>query len=205
MRSEAARIVDLYERHAEAWDKDRGRDLFEKSWLERFLKLLPPGSSILDMGCGSGEPIARFFVEQGYQVTGIDSSPSLIALCRRRFPSQHWTVADMRSLSLHQRFHGIIAWDSFFHLRPEDQRQMFAVFGAHSAPGAALLFTSGPAAGEVIGKYRGEPVYHGSLEGDEYRELLRENGFAVVDQVAEDPDCGGHTVWLAQRQRIGVK
>jgi ubiquinone/menaquinone biosynthesis C-methylase UbiE len=67
MSSEASKIVGLYERNAENYDKDRGRDLFERRWLVDFLSLLPPGGSILDIGCGSAEPIARFFIEQGTQ------------------------------------------------------------------------------------------------------------------------------------------
>jgi cyclopropane fatty-acyl-phospholipid synthase-like methyltransferase len=198
MSSEANRVVDLYERNANNWDKDRGRQLFEKRWLADFLGLVPPGGSILDIGCGSAEPIAAFFIEQGFAVTGADSSPSLIDICTHRFPAQNWIVADMRSLCLDAEFNGIIAWDSFFHLSPEDQRAMFPLFRKHSAPNAALLFTSGPAAEEVIGEYRGEPLYHGSLDGAEYRELLERNGFAVASHVAEDITCGGHTIWLAQ-------
>jgi SAM-dependent methyltransferase len=116
MSSEASKIVGLYERNAENYDKDRGRDLFERRWLADFLSLLPPGGSILDIGCGSAEPIARFFIEQGYAVTGVDSSPSLIDICTRRFPLQNWIVADMRDLCLGTGFNGIIAWDSFFTL-----------------------------------------------------------------------------------------
>jgi SAM-dependent methyltransferase len=198
MNSEAAKIADLYERNAKNWDKDRGLRLFEKPWLDQFLRLVPPGGSILDLGCGSAEPIARFLIEQGYEVTGADSSPSMIDICKRRFPLQQWIVADMRGLCLETRFNGIIAWDSFFHLCPEDQRRMFPLFRTHSAPNAALLFTSGPASGEAIGEYRGEPLYHGSLEGAEYRELLDHNGFAIVSHVAEDITCGHHTIWLTQ-------
>ena len=197
MSSEAAKIVDLYERHAKNWDKDRVRRLFEKPWLDRFLRLVPPKGSIFDIGCGSAEPIARFFIEQGYEVTGADSSPSLIDICKRRFPKQHWMVADMRDLCLDARFNGIIAWDSFFHLCPEDQRRMFPLFEKHSAPNAALLFTRGPVGGEVIAEYRGEPLYHGSLDSTEYRELLDQNGFAMVSHVVEDIACGHHTIWLA--------
>jgi 2-polyprenyl-3-methyl-5-hydroxy-6-metoxy-1,4-benzoquinol methylase len=198
MSSEAAKIVDLYERHAKNWDQDRGRHLIEKAWLDEFLRLLPPGGSILDIGCGSAEPIARFFIAQGYEVTGTDSSPSLIEICKRRFPMHHWIVADMRELCLDARFDGMIAWDSLFHLCPEDQRQMFPLFREHASPNAGLLFTSGPAGGEVVGEYRGEPLYHGSLDGAEYRELLSHNGFAVVAHVVEDMACGHHTIWLAQ-------
>ena len=104
MSSDAAKIMELYERHAKHWDQDRGRDLSEQPWLDRFLRFVRPGGSILDVGCGSAEPIARFFIERGYEVTGADSSPSLIDICKRRFPKQHWIVADMRVLNLNARF-----------------------------------------------------------------------------------------------------
>jgi len=62
-----------------------------------------------------------------------------------------------------------------------------------------LMFTSGPGLGEAIGVFEGRPLYHGSLEGVEYRELLGANGFEVVRHVVEDAGCGGATVWLASR------
>ena len=37
---------------------------------------------------------------------------------------------------------------------------------------------------------------HASLDPAEYRSLLDRNGFRVVSHVAEDPTCGGHTIWL---------
>jgi len=198
MTSDAERIVDLYDRHAAVWDQDRSKSLFEKPWLDRFLALLPAGGSILDIGCGSAEPIARYLIAAGHDVTGADSSAAMISLCRRRFPDQDWVVADMRSLSLDRRFEGILAWDSFFHLTCDTQRRMFPIFRAHAAPRAALMFTSGPRHGEAIGSYRGEPLYHASLDEADYRALLGEFGFEVVAYVAEDPACGGHTIWLAR-------
>jgi SAM-dependent methyltransferase len=198
MASAAERIIDLYQRHAGDFDREREKSLFEKTWLDRFLVLLPSRASLLDMGCGSAEPIARYFIEKGCEVTGIDSSAALIDLCKNRFPGRDWIVADMRSLSLGRRFHGILAWNSFFHLRPEDQRPMFTVFRKHAVPNAALMFTSGHLHGEAIGTWKAEPLYHGSLDGAEYRLLLNQNGFDVVSHVVEDPSCGHHTVWLAR-------
>jgi len=198
MTSSADTITLLYERHATAYDQQRGRSLMEAGWLDRFLSLLPAGPSILDIGCGMGEPIARHLIERDCAVTGIDSSERLIGLCRERFPQQDWQVADMCSLALGRRFDGLIAWDSFFHLRPDDQRQMFRLFREHASEGTALLFTSGPGHGEVIGSFEDEPLYHASLDPAEYRSLLQENGFSVIEHVVEDPDCGGHTIWLAQ-------
>jgi len=119
---------------------------------------------VLDLGCGGGAPVASNLVTQGMRVTGVDSSPSLIALCRERLPDAEWIVADMRGLKLEDRFDGILAWDSFFHLKPDDQRAMFVVFAAHAEPGAILMFNSGPAFGEAVGSYNGDQLYHASLD-----------------------------------------
>lgn len=191
-------IVGLYERNARHWLQDRGSDLHERPWLDRFTAPLSPGASILDIGCGSGEPIARHLIDRGFEVTGIDSSPALIAIAAGRLPAGEWIVRDMRQLDLGRRFDALIAWHSFFHLSPHDQRPMFSRFAAHATPGAMLMFTSGSQEGEAVGSYRGEPLYHGSLDGDEYRAFLSENGFVVLDVAVADPDCGHTTIWLAR-------
>ncbi|GHO46020.1 hypothetical protein KSX_41830 [Ktedonospora formicarum] len=131
-------------------------------------------------------------------MTGVDTSPSLIALCRRRMPEHEWIVADMRTLALSQHFDGILGWDSFFHLSHDSQRNMFHIFAAHAAPGAFLLFNTGSEYGEVLGEYQGEPLYHASLDSAEYQQLLDDAGFDLVAHTANDPLAGGRTVWLAQ-------
>jgi SAM-dependent methyltransferase len=191
-------IIDLYDRHAVAYEGARGKSLFERLWLDRFLALLPAGGSIFDIGCGAAEPIGRYFIERGYDVTGADSSPAMLALCKRKFPHCAFIQTDMRMLSIPRRFDGIIAWNSFFHLNHDDQRKMFPIFRDHATEKAALMFTSGPEHGEAIGVFEGEPLYHASLDGTEYRLLLDQNGFDVVSHVVEDPECNRHTVWLAK-------
>jgi SAM-dependent methyltransferase len=193
-------VIDLYERHSGAYDRDRARStFFERRWLDRFLGFVPRGEPILDVGCGVGAPIARYLIDLGFEVVGVDGAPSMVRLCNERFPDSEWIVADMRGLELGRRFAGVLAWDSFFHLSPDDQRAVLPRLAAHCRGGAPLLFTSGPAEGEAIGTCQDEPLYHASLAPGEYRRLLGANGFSVVEYVPDDPTCGGHTVWLATR------
>lgn len=194
-------VVDLYERHTQAYDRDRDRSLMERAWLDRFLSFVCPEGTVLDVGCGMGEPIAGYLMGRGVKIVGVDASPSMIGLCRARFPGAKWVVADMRQLDFGQRFDGIIAWDSFFHLTQDDQRAVLGRFSSHAREGAPLMFTSGPADGVAIGSYRHEPLYHASLGPAEYEQLLSASGFTVRAYVAEDPACGGHTIWLSTRDR----
>ena len=46
MSEDAERIIGIYDRKAAFWDKDRLRILFEKSWLDKFLALVPIGSIV---------------------------------------------------------------------------------------------------------------------------------------------------------------
>ncbi|MGA7325989.1 MAG: class I SAM-dependent methyltransferase [Rhodomicrobium sp.] len=193
------RIIGLYERHAVEWDADRQNSYWnDKRWHDRFIETLPQGARVLDLGCGSGSPVARHLVDQGLKITGINGSARMIALAAGRLPTQEWIVSDMRSLSLGRQFNGILAWDSFFHLNPRSQRQMFAVFARHAGPGTMLMFNTGPAHGEAIGSYRGDPLYHASLDADEYEALLNRVGFDVIAHAINDAEAGGRTVWLAR-------
>ncbi len=188
-------VVHVYQANAAAFDRDRGRQLMEVGYLDALIDpLAPEQRSVLDLGCGAGEPIARYLIDKGCRVTGVDAAAAMIAICAGRFPAMTCIVGDMRTLALAQRFDAIIAWDSFFHLPAAAQRDMFPIFRGHIAPRGLLLFTSGPAHGEAIGELYGEPLYHASLDAEEYRGLLAANGFAVLRHVVEDPACGGHTV-----------
>ncbi len=189
----------LYDAVASQFDRDRTKSLMERFYLDELRSRLNGRAAVLDLGCGSGEPIARYFIEAGCRVTGVDAAPAMLALCRERFPGMTWLKGDMRSLALGQRFDAIIAWDSFFHLTADDQRRMFPVFQQHTAPRGLLLFTSGPSAGVAMGNIYGHELFHASLDAEEYARLLSDHRFEVLVHRAEDPECGNHTVWLAQQ------
>ncbi|WP_210527744.1 class I SAM-dependent methyltransferase [Rubellimicrobium arenae] len=195
-------VIATYDREGPAWAATRDRRLVERPWIDRALSIAPHARGrrrVLDLGCGAGRPIAEYLLDRGCMVTGVDASRPMIELFARVVPRAVALHADMRTLRLTETFDLLIAWDSFFHLSPDDQRATFAVLASHLAPGGVLLVTTGPAAGEPIGRIGESPLYHASLAPEEYRALFAEHGFEELGYWPEEPSCAGHTIWMARR------
>ncbi len=198
-------VYKIYNKIADWIDVNRSRTLFEKPYLDRAISYLEPNSTILDLGCGTGEPIGQYFVDAGFQVTGIDGSHKMLEIAKSHCPRIRFILNDMRTINLKEKFNCIIAWHSFFHLSQDDQRAMFKTFKSNLKPGGVLLFTSGPEAGEVWSDNGGENLYHASLSPDEYKDLLKQYGFALIEYKSSDPECGDATVWLAKLEKLSKK
>lgn len=177
--------LGAYERGAADWDRHRVRSLPEQAWLERFLTHVPAGGTVLDLGCGAGDPITGYLLNADRAVMGIDFSESMLAIARARYPQAEFRLGDMRDLKLDGRFCGALSWDGSFHLTIAEQRHLIATLARHLQPGSPLLLTIGDEHGETIGHVQGEPIYHASLSLDEYRGLLEDTGFAAIDIVVE--------------------
>ena len=190
---------NIYNDHAAQFDKERPKILIEQKWLDRFLGFIDRQEHILDIGCGAGEPIAKYFIDQGYRVTGLDFSKSMIDICKSRFPDHDWFIGNMINFALGKKYKGIIAWHSFFHLPLDDQRKALECFARHLAVDGVLMLTVGPENSEVLGHVCGEKVYHASFDPEEYSEILAQFGIEIVEFVPEDPDCFGSTILLARK------
>lgn len=190
---------EVYEAQAAFYDARRSRALFEARWLARFAACLRDGGHVLDLGCGAGEPIARWFIAEGFGVTGVDFAEAMLEIARARWPDGDWRQADMRSLDLAERFDGIVAWDSFFHLTPAEQQGCIARIATHLKPGGALLMTVGPDAGEAAGTVGDRAVYHASLSPAQYATCLEENDLRLTGYMAEDPETDKHSVLMARK------
>lgn len=198
----AARTRDIYEEQAARFDEERSRKLFEARWLTRFADGLPEGGRVLDLGCGAGEPIASWLIAEGFRYTGVDIAEAMLDIARTRWPAGDWRQGDMRALDLPDRFDGIVAWDSFFHLTRDEQRDCLPRLARHLAPGGRLLVTVGLGNGEVTGKVGGATVYHASLSPAQYARILEDSGMIMTGFLAQDPDCAKHSVLLARKLPI---
>jgi SAM-dependent methyltransferase len=106
------------------------------------------GSPVLEIGCGTGRvliPTAR----AGIEITGLDLSPSMIAVCRQRLLAEPDPVrarvelieGDMRRFDLGRRFNLVtVPFRPFQHLvSVEDQLACLGSIRRHLVPGGTLI------------------------------------------------------------------
>ncbi|MEM1078742.1 MAG: class I SAM-dependent methyltransferase [Pseudomonadota bacterium] len=191
-------ILPTYRRVADRFAELRSTDLFERPMLNA-VEQASPGLEVLDLGCGTGRPIAQHLHRRGFRMTGVDGARPMLDHYRRNVPGARIVCQDMRRLRLGRRFDMTLAWNSFFHLDPMAQSRMFPVFAAHLRPGGVLVFSSGPLRGEAFGAVDGAPVYHASHDPLCYRLMLTRAGFQVLSFRPNDPNLGRHSWWLCRR------
>lgn len=120
---------------------------------------------MLDIGCGHGVPITEALIQDGFEVFGVDASPTLVAAFRERFPGAHVECNGVEDSAFFGRnFDGVVAWGLLFLLAAERQRPLIGRMAEVLKPRGQLLFT---APREVC-------TWEDSLTGLESRSLGRE-------------------------------
>jgi SAM-dependent methyltransferase len=100
-RPDASDLAAAWERNAAswiAWARADGHDSYWRFNRDFFLDLMPtPPMRVLDLGCGEGR-LCRDLKALGYEVVGVDSSPTLVAAAHAADPSLEVHEADAASL-----------------------------------------------------------------------------------------------------------
>lgn len=160
---------------------------------------IPPGSLVLDIGCGNGVPITRSLLNGRHRVVGLDSSSAMLAQFTQNCPEAFAIRGVVQSSPFADCvFDAAIAWGVMFHLRPQDAITAIASVSRVVKVGAPFLFTSGDIDGfeGKEGEMNGVTFKYFSYSRDSYRRILRDHGFKLIDVHA---DSGNNTYYLAKR------
>lgn len=156
---------------------------------------MPAGAAVLDVGCGTGVPLAKTLIDAGLDVWALDASPRMAAAFRRNFPGVPVVCeAVERSDLFARRFDAVIAWGLLFLLDPEAQAAAVRNMAQALHPAGRLLFTSPADACEwtdVLTRTRSV-----SLGREAYRELLSSAGLVLA---AEYDDQGDNHYYESRR------
>ena len=181
-----------YDLIAEKWSRERKLLPRERPYVDRFTALASPGGHILDVGCGSGSPIARHLLDRGYRITGVDASHEMLRLARMNCPEAKLIQREMTELDPPGRYEGIVAWDSLFHVPRAHHGPLFQSFHRWLAPGAPLLLSVGGSEGEFTDQMFGVDFFYSAHAPDTSVGLLREAGFEILVAEIDDPSSRGH-------------
>lgn len=131
--------MDAYEKLARFYDLDHAQltaDLVFYLHIARHA-----GGPVLEMGCGTGRLLLPL-VEAGIEVTGVDCSPAMLALARRKVGERATLIeGDMRTVTLPGRYAlVIISINTFLHLlTTDDQLAALANLARYLAPDGQLI------------------------------------------------------------------
>jgi len=156
---------------------------------------LPRGAAVLDLGCGSGQPISQVLVDAGCTLHGVDASPSLLTAFRACFPHVPAECnAVERSEFFARSFDGVLAWGLLFLLPPETQALVVRKVARALNAGGQFLFTAPVQACTWSDAMTGQTSV--SLGTDAYRRTLAAAGLTVVDTFT---DGGANHYYLAAK------
>lgn len=82
--------------------------------IERLCRsLISPGASVLEIGCGTGDLLHALRPQRGL---GIDLSPRMVEIARRKYPDLEFAVGDVEALQIEERFDYVLLSDLVGHL-----------------------------------------------------------------------------------------
>lgn len=168
-----------YEAVAAEFMDRRGRADIGAAVVREWARSLAPDAVILDLGCGHGLPISRALIRDGFEIFGIDASPSLTDAFRRRLPGAHVACETVEESDFFGRtFDGIIAIGLLFLLRGDVQRALIRKVAGALNPGGRFLFSAPIPSCTWTDMLTGRPSW--SLGAEEYVALLADAGLALI-------------------------
>ncbi len=94
--------------------KWRKRGAYYHKELEKYLRfLIPSHSSVLEIGCGTGELLAALNPDRGL---GIDISPKMVGVARENFPNLQFEVGDLENLQIEEKFDYVLLVEVIGHV-----------------------------------------------------------------------------------------
>ncbi|WP_438386930.1 class I SAM-dependent methyltransferase [Actinopolyspora saharensis] len=150
--------------------------------LDALLARLRPGDEVLDLGSGTGRPVAERLSGAGCGVTGLDVSATMIELARQRVPGARFELADIRDRDFPpESLHAVVAFFSLLTLSRSEIRALLERVRHWLIPEGtfALLTVPGDFEQRVV-RFLGHPIRATSFAAEQWPEVLEEAGLEVL-------------------------
>ena len=191
-----------YDRIAKRYTEARNQ-FINNRYLERLDRLLKPGSMILDLGCGAGKPIDRFFIDRGHKVIGVDFSKKQIKLAKRNVHQAKYVVKDITDLQKEEyQVDAVVSFYTIIHILRDTHEGLFEKISSFLPKGGLALVTMGSSEWDGIDYFFGFPglkLYWSHYGPEKNREIIEKAGFEVILDEIDTSGGGRHQVILPRR------
>ena len=140
-----------YDLICEDWQRFRSSTKVNKCIVD-FTERLTTDGKVLDIGCGTGYPIAQYLVSRNFKVTGIDISREMINKAKSlKLKNAEFINQDILNFSSQTKYDGVIAFDSIWHIAKNKQSAIYRKVSSLMRDKAYFIFTHGNRNDETIG------------------------------------------------------
>jgi ubiquinone/menaquinone biosynthesis C-methylase UbiE len=141
MEQDKQKEIAFFDRHAEADEYDVFAPQASQRLIDAFVRLsgLPKGARVADLGCGSGV-FTNLLHRAGYDSTGVDISPKLIALGQAKYPQLRLMEGDVEHLPFPSNSLDGVLLSGVVHHLPDPQKCAAEVFRVLRPGGRFVAF-----------------------------------------------------------------
>jgi len=189
-----------YDKVSEAYRSDNDSADKYINWCKRILELRPNAKTALDIGCGCGIPVCKYFSENGLRTVGIDISQRQIERAEKLAPRAIYICDDYLNTNDNQ-YDIITAFYSIIHIDRTLHKRVFEkLFNQLSANGIAVV-TVGHEEWEGYEDnwlgVDGAKMYWSHYAVDQYHEMLNAMSFNIIlDEFIPEDSSGHNNLWI---------
>ena len=195
-----------YDAVSARYDKEFGGETKYSGWLREVSKRIPAGGAVLDLGCGSGLPVARDLTAAGYRITGVDFSEVQIRRARELVPDAEFLRADISSVDFGaESFDAVVSFFALIHLPLDDQLPLLRRVVRWLRPGGLFVATTGYWAWTGYEKDwlgGGAPMWWSHADVATYRSWIDQAGLLIDREEFVPEGDGGHALFWASRPTV---
>lgn len=166
-----------------------------------FKDFFPAGSSVLDIGCGSGRDL-KMLLDMGYDAYGIDASPEMIRAASEIYPELKKRIAEGtipgEGLFFNRKFECILCSAVLMHITDELINDAVQSIKKNLNPGGRLLVSVPLERDDIDSQGRlGDGRLFIIRTGEYYRKLFEEHGLILTEEMINNDSLGRRgVIWL---------
>lgn len=154
----------------------------EAELLNVFIRSLPKGGKVLDLGCGSGIPIGKKLHNAGLVLVGVDVSEKMVKEYQKNISGATTYRTPMTGINFKKEFDGIISSFSMLCLPPDDFSLVAHKIALALKAGGwfLLILNEGDSKTGAVQEVQGEQMYSTGMSEKEVRDVFELQGMKVI-------------------------